>query len=127
MLISLERGFRAGQALLLLGIGGVFALPSSPAYRNLKSMFIGYRIYMLGYESYNSRLACIYRCVRINATWHILQPLSYDVALVVWVAGLWSYSPPRNPDGKMEMETKSDKAGIIALTSPRYFSLGQDP
>lgn len=57
----------------------------------------------------------------------LLRGLQQDLSLVVWVAGLWSYSPPRNPDGKMEMETKSDKAGIIALTSPRYFSLGQDP
>lgn len=55
-----------------------------------------------------------------------LRGLQQVLSLVVWVAGLWSYCPPRNADGNMEMETKSNKAGIIAVTSPRYFSLGQD-
>jgi hypothetical protein len=120
MLISLERGFRTFQALLLLGMGGVIAYLRIPLGRNVKAMFIGYSLY-IGTSLIILALR-LYVGPRIDNTWDIVQPLSYDLSLVVWVAGLWSYSPPRIPDGNMEMETKSDKAGIIALPSPRYLS-----
>ena len=126
MLISLERGFPTVRALLLLGIGGVIAYLRIPLSRNVKAMLIGYSLYPIyWYEPDNSAAAALCRLTH-RQPGDIVWPLSYDLSLVVWVAGLWSYCPPWNADGNMEMATKSNKAGIMALTSPRYFSLGQD-
>jgi hypothetical protein len=72
-----------------------------------------------------SRIECI--SARFNTYWYILQPLSYDLGLIVWAVGLWSYSPPRIPRGNMEIETKSRLASIIPWEgSGRLVSLRQD-
>ena len=110
-LIGLERDFRAGQALLLLGIGGVIVYHRVPLGRNLKSMLIGYGLYV-GTSLIILALR-VYMGLRINAIWHIIQPLSYDVGLVVWTVGLWSYFPPATPRANTKTETKSHTASIM--------------
>jgi hypothetical protein len=125
VLISLERGFRVIQALLLLGIGGVVVYHRIPLNRNLKSMLVGYNLYVSA--SLIILALRVYIGMRVNPTWRILQPLSYDAALVVWAVGLWSYSPPPVPHNDVGIKTKSRKVGIMALPSRKgLVSLRQD-
>lgn len=114
VLIGLERGFRATQALLLLGIGCVVVWHRIRVSRNLTGMFIGYGVYIS--TSLIILAVRLYMGPRVNPTWRILQPLSYDLGLVVWAVGLWSYSPPPIRRANMELETKSGPASIIRWT-----------
>ena len=120
LLINLERGFRTVQALLLLVMGSVIGYLRIPLNKNLKSLFVGYSFY-IGASLIILALR-LYVGPRLNQTWDIVQPLSYDVSLVVWLAGLWSYSPPSPQPRNAKMETKSTKAGIISLPWVRDLS-----
>jgi magnesium-transporting ATPase (P-type) len=120
LLINLERGFRTVQALLLLAMGSVIGYLRIPLNKNLKGMFIGYSFY-IGASLIILALR-LYVGPRLDRTWDIVQPLSYDASLVAWLAGLWSYSPPGPAPRNTEMETKSGEAGIIALPWMRDLS-----
>ena len=118
--VHLERDFRMIEALLLLAIFGTVAYFGISMGRNLKGMFLGYGIYVaaslviLAFHAYQG--------MRIDPKWYILQPLSYDVGLIAWLAGLWSYSPPGVPHDDVRIKTKSRKVGIIALPSVKGLS-----
>jgi hypothetical protein len=104
MPVYLERDFRLIQALLLLAIGGTVAYFGISMGKNLQAMFLGYGIYVaasliiLAFHAYQGG--------HFNTNWFTLQPLAYDISLIVWAVGLWSYSPPCIPCGKTELETK---------------------
>jgi hypothetical protein len=120
-LIVMERGFRAIQALLLFGTGSVIVYQRIPLGRNLKGMFVGYSFYV-GTSLIILALRA-YMGPGVDPAWDIVQPLSYDIGLIVWAVGLWSYSPPRVPGVNMELETNRGPAGIIRWTA--FGSLSQ--
>jgi hypothetical protein len=114
-LVGLERDFRTIQALLLLTIfGAVFYFRISMG-KNLRAMFLGYGIYVavslviLAFQAYQGD--------RFNTKWFVLQPLAYDMGLIVWAVGLWSYFPPGIPYLNMELETNPGPASIIRWTA----------
>lgn len=118
--VHLERDFRMIEALLLLAISGTVAYFGISMGRNLKGMFLGYGIYVAA----SLVLLAFHPCegVRLDPKWYMLQPLSYDVGLIGWLAGLWSYSPPRVPHNDVGIKTKPSKVGIIALPSVKGLS-----
>ena len=108
------------EALLLLAIFGTVAYFGISMGRNLKGMFLGYGVYVaaslviLAFQAYQG--------IGFDTKWYMLQPLSYDVGLIAWLAGLWSYSPPRVPHNDVGIKTKPSKVGIIALLSVKGLS-----
>jgi hypothetical protein len=110
--VHLERDFRMMEALLLLVIWATVVYFGISMSKNLKGMFLGYGIYVAA--SLVILAVQVYQGARSNPRWYMLQPLSYDVALVVWAVGLWSYSPPHIPRVKMtKVETDPVPACII--------------
>ncbi|MGH2481234.1 MAG: hypothetical protein ACRDHW_16380 [Ktedonobacteraceae bacterium] len=113
--LYLERDFRLMEALLLLVIWGAVVYFGISMGRNIKGMFLGYGIYVAA--SLVILAFHVYQGIRFSADWYMLQPLSYDVGLIVWALGLWSYSPPPIPRVNMKMETKRGPASIIRWTA----------
>ena len=92
--VHFERNFRTAQSLVLLAVlAGVlyFGLPLS---RNVKGIFVGYGTYI------GVSLVTLALQSQFPSLWpyrFFLQPLSYDVALGIYLFSLWSYSPPPVP------------------------------
>ena len=109
----------------MFGIGGVVGYHRVPLAKNVKSMLIGYSLYVS--TSLILLALRVYLGTRVNPTWRILQPLSSDVALVVWTVGLWSYFPPATPEGEYEDRDKVPAGEHDALDGFRErVSLRQD-
>jgi hypothetical protein len=94
--VSLERDFRAVQALLLVAlVGGIFYF-GVPLGRNVKGILVGYGIYVgasLVTLAVESRFPAPFLGV-----WNQMQPLAYNLTLVVYLISLWRYSPAPSPE-----------------------------
>jgi len=94
--VSLERDFRAIQALLVVAlVGGIFYF-GVPLGRNVKGILVGYGIYVgasLVTLAIESRFPAAFLGV-----WNQMQPLAYNLTLLIYLISLWRYSPVPSPE-----------------------------
>lgn len=114
---ALERDLRAIQAIFLVGIVGIISYYGIPLGKNLKGMICGYALF-IGTSLINLSLRS-YAGFPIHTIWSAVQPFSYDVSLLVWLAAMWSYYPNPAPQYTMQLETDYE-----ALASKTRHAMG---
>ncbi|MGC2331239.1 MAG: hypothetical protein WA581_07285 [Candidatus Acidiferrales bacterium] len=111
-LYELERNVRTVQALFLCGILAVVSYYRIPIGKNLKGMISGYGLYIV--TSLFTLATRAYAGPRFNGAWNVIQPLSFDASLTIWLLALWSYHPNPAPDPAIPLET--DYEALAART-----------
>ena len=101
-LFELERNVRTVQALFLSGILMVVSYYRIPIGKNLKGMISGYGLYIV--TSLSTLAIRAYAGPGFNNTWNVIQPLSFDASLTIWLVALWSYQPNPAPDPTVPLE-----------------------
>jgi hypothetical protein len=51
---------------------------------------------------------------QFNSSWNIIQPLSFDLSLTIWMVALWSFHPNPLPDPAIPLE--GDYEALAART-----------
>lgn len=100
--IDLERDVRTAQILFLVAILAVIAYYGLALGRNMRGMIFGYGLY-LGASLVTLALRS-YLGLRFDAAWNLLEPLSFDVSLSLWLVALWRYAPNPVPDHSVNLE-----------------------
>ena len=101
-LFELERNARTVQAILLFLILAVISYYQVPLGKNIKGMIAGYGLYIV--TSLSTLAIRAYAGPQFNKTWNVIQPLSFDASLMIWVVALWSYQPNPAPDPAVPLE-----------------------
>lgn len=113
--VNLERDVRIVQALTILALVALFLLYAIPFGRNLRGILIGYGLF-IGL----SVIQLAFVSVMGNMSSKILtylHPVSYAIALIVWVGHLWAYRP--NPEPQKTVALEQQYARIAAATRYR--------
>lgn len=111
-IVEFERDLRTVQAVLLLAILAAISYYGLPIGRNMRGMIIGYGLY-IGVSL--SALA-----IRSHAgpssylAWYRIQPLSFNIAALIWVITLWRYEP--NPQPSVRTRFEMDYESLAAKT-----------
>ncbi len=100
--IEFERDLRSVQAIFICGLLAVVSYYGIPIGKNMKGMTVGYGLYIV--TSLVSLAVRSYAGTPFDEIWKTIQPLSFDVSLVVWVIALWSYCPNPVPDPTIRLE-----------------------
>lgn len=87
----LERDFLAVQTLFLFGTIAVIGYYSLEVGKNITGIILGYGIW-LGASVITLEFMA-YIGSPFNATWVIVQPFFYLLALIFWLRALWNYAP----------------------------------
>lgn len=109
---ELERDVRTVQAIFLFCILAVIFYYGIAIGKNLKGMVLGYVLYIgtslvsLAIRAYAGR--------PFEAAWSVIQPLSFDLSLTIWLISLWSYHPNPAPDPAIPLE--GDYEALAART-----------
>jgi len=109
---ELERGVRALQAILLVGILAVISHYGIPLGRNMKGMILGYGLYVG--TSLVSLAVEAYAGVWLVAVWGFAQPVSLLISLLIWLVALWSYAP--NPAPSFDTHLEQDYEALVVRT-----------
>jgi len=100
--VELERNLRVVQSLLLLGLVGLVVHYAVPLGRNMRSMLVGYGLYL------GSTVVALSLRSQWGATFEgaegLILRLGWNVALVIWCVGMWSYAPNPTPDNSLECD-----------------------
>jgi hypothetical protein len=112
MLLELERNVRTVQAILLFGILAVISYYRIPLGKNIKGIIAGYGLYIV--TSLSALAIRAYTGPRFNHSWNVIQPLSFDVSLTMWLIALWSFHPNPTPDPTIPLE--DDYEALAART-----------
>lgn len=110
--IEFERDLRCVQAILIFGLLAVIFYYGIPVGRNLKGMIMGYGLYIV--TSLASLAVRSYAGTPFDRIWDIVQPLSLDASLVIWLVALWSYCPNPAPDPTICLE--EDYEALVSRT-----------
>jgi len=116
---ELERNVRTVQALFLCGILTVVSYYRIPIGKNLKGMISGYGLYIV--TSLFTLAVRAYAGPQFNSSWSVIQPLSFDVSLGIWLVALWSSHPNPAPDPAIPLE--SDYEALAARTRRALVSM----
>lgn len=111
-MIEFERNLRTVQALFICVLLCVIAYYGIVLGRNMKGMILGYGIY-IG-TSLLSLAARAYGGIKFDEAWKVIQPLSYDASLAVWLLALWSYCP--NPVSRSTLTLEKDYEALVYRT-----------
>jgi len=111
-LFELERNVRTVQALFLCGILAVVSYYRIPIGKNLKGMISGYGLYIV--TSLFTLAIRAYAGPQFNSAWNLIQPLSFDLSLTIWLIALWSFHPNPAPDPAIPLE--NDYEALAART-----------
>ena len=111
-MVELERNLRTVQAIFLCGLSCVISYYAIAIGKNMKGMIAGYGLYIA--TSLVSLALRSYAGIRFDEIWKVVQPLSYDVSLLVWVAALWSYQS--NPVAERSIQLEADYEACVAKT-----------
>jgi len=114
-----ERNVRTVQAVFLCGILGVVSYYRIPIGKNLKGMISGYGLYIV--TSLFTLAVRAYAGPQFNSAWSVIQPLSFDVSLGIWLVALWSSRPNPAPDPAIPLE--SDYEALAARTRRALVSM----
>lgn len=98
---EVERDFLAFQAIFIFAALSVIGYYAIPIGRNLKGIVLGYGLCIGG-----SLVSFALRSqIGIGfGAWMLIEPFSYDLALLIWVATLWSYHPNPVPHSTVRIE-----------------------
>jgi hypothetical protein len=111
-IIEFERDLRCVQALFICVLLAVISYYGVGIGKNIKGMVFGYGLYIL--TSLISLAVRAYAGPSFDAVWDIVQPLSFDTSLLIWVVALWSYCPNPVPDSSIHLE--EDYEALVART-----------
>jgi len=101
-LFELERNVRTVQAVLLFGILVVVSYYNVPLGKNIKGIVAGYGLYIV--TSLSTLAIRAYAGPGFNNAWNVIQPVSFDVSLAIWLIALWSYQPNPAPGPTVPLE-----------------------
>lgn len=110
--IEFERDLRCVQALFIFGLLAVISYYGVPIGRNMKGMVLGYGLYIV--TSLMSLAERSYAGPSFTRIWSVVQPLSFDASLTIWLVALWSYCPNPTPDSTIPLE--QDYEALVART-----------
>ncbi len=109
---ELDRGLRSVQAIFLVFMVGLLFHYSIPLGKNMLGVISGYTLFVAA--------SVISLAVRFLLNRELqLQPISYDLSMVIWCITLWNYQP--NPLPVPERRLESDYHAISSATA-RAFS-----
>jgi hypothetical protein len=100
--VELERNVRALQAVFLFVLLAIIFGYRIPIGRNVLGMMIGYGGY-IGI-SLVSRAVEAYAAAWLRLVWIYVQPLSFQVSLLIWLVAMWSYHPNPAPNAAIPVE-----------------------
>ena len=113
--VNLERDVRIVQALTILALVALFLLYAIPFGKNLRGILIGYGLFV-GLSVI--QLAFVAVMGNMNSkVLSYLHPVSYAIALSVWVGHLWSYRS--NPEPERAFAFEQQYARVAAATRYR--------
>jgi len=110
--IEFERDVRCVQAIFIFGLLALVTYYGIPIGRNMKGMVLGYGLYIV--TSLMSLAERSYAGPSFTKIWSVVQPLSFDVSLTIWLVALWSYCPNPEPDSTIPLE--QDYEALVART-----------
>lgn len=110
--IEFERDMRCVQAVFIVGLLAVIFYYLIPLGRNMKGMIMGYGLYIL--TSLMSLAVRAYAGAAFDRVWDVVQPLSFDASLLIWLVALWSYCPNPMPEHSIQLE--QDYEALVART-----------
>jgi hypothetical protein len=98
---ELDRDFLAAQAIFVFAALAVVSYYAIPIGKNLRGIVLGYGFCVCG-----SLVSFALRSQigRGFDPWMLVEPLSYDVAVLIWVFALWSPHPELLPDPAIRIE-----------------------
>jgi hypothetical protein len=117
--IELERDVRAAQIVFFIAIMAVIFYYGIPLGKNMRGMMSGYGLYLgtslatLAVRAYVGR--------EFDSVWRVVQPLSLDISLLIWLFALWGYHP--NPVPVRDIRLESDYEALATLTRIRINAL----
>jgi len=111
-IIEFERDLRSVQAMFICGVLAVIFYYGIGMGRNMKGMILGYGLYIL--TSLMSLAVRSYAGTRLGQIWDVVQPLSFDISLVIWLVALWSYCP--NPTSDHMIHLEEDYGALVERT-----------
>jgi hypothetical protein len=117
--IELERDVRSAQIVFFVAILAVISHYAIPLGRNMRGMMLGYGIYLLVSLATLSFRA--YIGMDFDRIWRVIQPLSFNLSLLIWLIALWSLK--ENPKPKREVRIETDYEALAALTRDRLRAL----
>jgi hypothetical protein len=113
--VNLERDVRIVQALTILALVAIFLLYAIPFGRNLRGILTGYGLF-IGLSVV--QLAFVSEMGNVSSKiLAYLHPVSYAIALSVWVGHLWSYRS--NPEPERAFAFEQQYARVAAATRYR--------
>jgi hypothetical protein len=110
--IEFERDLRTVQAIFLLVILSVISYYGILLGKNMKGMIIGYGLYVaaslasLAIRSHSGPI--------LHSALDRIQPLSFNVAALIWLSTLWHYAP--NPELSSRTRFEMDYESLAAKT-----------
>jgi hypothetical protein len=111
-MVELERNLRTVQAIFICAVSCVISYYGIAIGKNMKGMIAGYGLYVA--TSLVILAVRSYAGVRFDEVWKVVQPLSYDISLIVWSVTLWSYQP--NPVAERSIQLEADYETCVART-----------
>jgi hypothetical protein len=116
MVLKLELALRTVQALSIIVLAALLLVYSIPFGRNLQGILLGYGFFV------GQRVICLtFYGGRQWDFWFYAYSASYDVALGIWLAHLWSYSPAPQPNAIIHLDRDYQK--IAAATRERLLGM----
>jgi len=103
-MVEFERDLRTVQAIFVSGLLVVITYYGIEIGKNMKGMIFGYGLYIV--TSLVSLAVRAYAGPSFTEVWRIIQPLSYDVSLMIWMMALWSYHPTPIPESRVRLEAE---------------------
>lgn len=110
--IEFERDLRSVQAVFICGLLAVIFYYGVGIGRNMKGMIMGYGLYI--FTSLVSLAVRSYAGKPFDRIWDVIQPLSFDISLIMWLVALWSYCPNPAPGHTIHLE--EDYEALVART-----------
>jgi hypothetical protein len=110
--IEFERDLRSVQALFIFGLLALIFYYGIPIGKNMKGMVFGYGLYI--FTSLVSLALRSFAGASFTTIWSVVQPMTFDVSLVIWLVALWSYCPNPVPDPTIHLE--EDYEALVTRT-----------
>jgi hypothetical protein len=113
--VNLERDVRLVQAITILALVALFLVYSIPFGRNLRGILIGYGLF-IGLSVIQLAFVAVIGNMSSKFLAY-LHPVSYALALCVWVGHLWAYRS--NPEPERAFAFEQQYARVAAATRYR--------
>lgn len=117
--IQIERDIRAAQILLFMAILAVIAYYQISLNKNMHGMIQGYGLYLGG--SLASLALRAYMGPDFNSVWNAVQPILFDISLVIWLFAFWAYVPDASAASSANLEV--DYEALVATTKQAVNSM----